>query len=77
MRGVNFYQFTKDFLEGKTAEIPAGKAGPDGRSRLMTTQCPCGHVLNGASVIHLIPHIAIANLSHKKPEMLLGYIIRA
>ena len=26
MRGVNFYQFTKDFLEGKTAEIPAGKA---------------------------------------------------
>ena len=26
MRGVNFYQFTKDFLEGKTAEIPAGRA---------------------------------------------------
>ena len=29
MRGVNFYQFTKDYLEGKTAEIPAGrKAAP-------------------------------------------------
>ena len=29
MRGVNFYQFTKDYLEGKTAEIPADrKAAP-------------------------------------------------
>ena len=29
MRGVNFYQFTKDFLEGETTEIPAGrKAAP-------------------------------------------------
>ena len=28
-RGVSFYQFTRDFLEGKTAEIPAGrKAAP-------------------------------------------------
>ena len=25
MRGVNFYQFTRDFLEGKTTEIPAGR----------------------------------------------------
>ena len=25
MRGVNFYQFTRDFLEGKAAAIPAGK----------------------------------------------------
>ena len=24
MRGVNFYQFTKDCLEGKATEIPAG-----------------------------------------------------
>ena len=29
MRWVNFYQFTKDYLEGKTTEIPAGrKAAP-------------------------------------------------
>ena len=29
MRGVNFYQFTKDYLEGKATEIPAGrKAAP-------------------------------------------------
>ena len=27
-RGVNFYQFTRDSLKGKTAEIPAGKAAP-------------------------------------------------
>ena len=28
-RGVNFYQFTRDFLEGKTVEILAGrKAAP-------------------------------------------------
>ena len=27
--GVNFYQFARDYLEGKTAEIPAGrKAAP-------------------------------------------------
>ena len=27
--GVNFYQFARDFLEGKTTEIPAGrKAAP-------------------------------------------------
>ena len=25
MRGVNFYQFTKDFLEGKATEIPADR----------------------------------------------------
>ena len=25
MRGMNFYQFTRDFLEGKVAAIPAGK----------------------------------------------------
>ena len=25
MRGVNFYQFTKDFLEGRATEIPAGR----------------------------------------------------
>ena len=25
MRDVNFYQFTNDFLEGKTTEIPAGR----------------------------------------------------
>ena len=29
MRGVNFYQFIKDYLEGKATEIPAGrKAAP-------------------------------------------------
>ena len=28
-RGVNFYQFAGDYLEGKTTEIPAGrKAAP-------------------------------------------------